>query len=412
MAQPQGALAKALLEPGQSFEPEFVKEQIEKKKSAPEGETYPGPESAEFYDYTGWSLPLAHGLKAFWCEAAPRMSLYDNHMPHVVTHEPGRSPIGYALEYRDQDDILAVADALSTGVRGMVSTKPMSLGGESFPRGSFIFLSDHNDEGFEEALFKAAQFHGSTLRPLTTEFPDGETRTGPGSDSTLMLRAPTIGVAFGNGANLASVGGIWYLMDREFHLPFTPLASSALSSGDLSKYTALVVPGGAGVTASTKLKDWVSAGGSLVILQPGGWALGSSGFVSLDSGKGDLQDLPGALFKAELDPRSFLSYGYEAPAGGGKIPLAVPIAGSSFYEVRKEGGSVLSLASDEKESKLLSGWEWPDETEKALAGTVVVQDVPLGRGHVVIFFTDPTDRAMWPGLYKILLNALILGSAR
>jgi hypothetical protein len=407
MTQPQGALAKALLEPGQGFEPEFIKAQSEKKKTAPDGETYPGPDASEFYDLTGWSLPLAHGLNASWCESAPTISVAP------VAEKPAtiaKSKIGYAMAYRDQGDVLAVADALCAGVRGLVSTKDMSLGGAKFGKGSFLFLADRNEDGYEEALFHCAQVHGATLVPLTTEYPDDDTRTGPGSESTLSLKPPTIGVAFGNGENLASVGGIWYLMDRVFHLPFTPLASSAFSA-DLSGYTTLVVPGGAGVTASSKLREWVSNGGSLVVLEGANWALGSSGFVELDSVKGEFQELPGALFKAELDPRSFLSYGYDAPSGGGKVPVVVPIGGNHFYQIKKEGGSVLTLSPDQKDSKLLSGWEWPDETEKAISGTVMVQDVSVGRGHVVIFFTDPTERAMWPGLYKLLLNAMLLGSA-
>ena len=407
IAQPQGALAKALLEPGQSFEPEFVKAQTEKKKSAPEGETYPGPDGAEFYDLTGWSLPYAHGLSAYWCETTPSV-LTTTAFPKTLSSE--KSTVGYALEYRDQDDLLAVADALTAGVRGMFSNKEMSLGGKKFAPGTFLFLADRNEEGYEEQLRRALEPRGSTLVPLTTAYPDEGTRTSPGSETISSLKPPKIGVAFGNGENLASVGGIWYLMDRVFRLPFTPLASNAFN-GDLSSYTTLVVPGGAGVTASTKLREWVQNGGSLVVLEGANWALGSSGFVSLDAVKGEFQDLPGSLFKAELDPRSFLSYGYPAPSGGGKIPIAVPVGGSNFYQIRKEGGSVLTLAADDKVTKLLSGWEWPDETEKALAGTVMVQDTSIGRGHVVIFFSDPTDRAMWPGLYKMLLNAMILGSA-
>lgn len=75
MAQSQGPFAKSLLEPGSDFEPEFVKAQQGKKKTAPDGEKYPGPDGSEFYDMTGWSLPYAHNLKAWWCESAPRLDL-------------------------------------------------------------------------------------------------------------------------------------------------------------------------------------------------------------------------------------------------------------------------------------------------------------------------------------------------
>jgi len=140
------------------------------------------------------------------------------------------------------------------------------------------------------------------------------------------------------------------------------------------------------------------------MLQPAGWAIGSSGFVDLAKAKGEPQSLPGSLFRAKLDSRSFLSYGY--PVG---TDISVPIDGNTFFLARKEGGSVVTLSPDEKAKKLLTGWEFDDDTEKNLTGTVWLQDAPVGQGHVIIFTHDPTERAMWPGLNKLLLNAMILG---
>jgi hypothetical protein len=405
LAQSQGQIAKALLEPGSDFEPDFMKAQLAKKKTAPEGENYPGPDGTEFYDTTAWSLPFAHNLQAWWCQDMTEPG-YSTTLK--VANSTAISPVGYALAYSDDEDVLAVDEALRGGLKAMVTTKPMTLRGVTYPRGTFLFLAARNDEGFEKVLFPIANQHGCRLTHLETSFPDSD-RQGPGSESVMHLRKPKIAVVFGSGTNMGQVGSIWYLMDQVFHLPFTPLSTNALS-GDLSKYTTIVVPSGTGVTLTAKLREWVSGGGCVVALGGLNWAVGSSGFVDLQPNGGDHQDLPGAIFKAEIDPRSFLSYGYGGPADG-PIPLAVPVDGNDFYKVRKEGGSIVKFSSDEKVSKLLSGWEWPDDTEKALAGSVWLQDMPVGRGHAVLFTFDPTSRAMWPGLYKLLLNAMILGSS-
>ena len=45
------------------------------------------------------------------------------------------------------------------------------------------------------------------------------------------------------------------------------------------------------------------------------------------------------------------------------------------------------------------------------ASAAFAQDISVGRGRLVAFLQDPTERAMWPGLYKALLNAMIVGSA-
>jgi len=404
MAQSQGAFAKALFEPGQNFEKEFIDQQLAKLKSAPEGEDYPGPESPEFYDLTGWSLPYAHNLKAWWCESRPAISVADA-LPPAPKRPEAPSTIGYAIPYRDQDDILAVFDALAAGVRGTAIRNAMTVGGRDYPAGTFVFVADRNEEGYESKLRAAANRRGAEVVPLTSSYPDRE-RYGPGSESIKLLRKPKIGIVFGNQANLAQVGSLWWTFDHAFQLPFTALSSTALN-GDLSAYTAIIVPQGAGVTLTPKLREWVSGGGTIVATEGLNWALGNNGFTTLRAKDGDFNYIPGTLFRAELDPRSFLSYGYERPKEG-KIPLAVPYAGDEYLEVRKEGGSFVAFADDDK-PKLLSGWAWPDQTEKALRGTVWLQDVPVGSGHAILFTWNPTDRAMWPGLHKLLLNAILFG---
>jgi hypothetical protein len=85
----------------------------------------------------------------------------------------------------------------------------------------------------------------------------------------------------------------------------------------------------------------------------------------------------------------------------------VPVDGDSFYKARKEGGGAVKFADDDT-PKHLTGWMWGDESEKAVKGTVWLHDEPLGRGHIIWFAQDPCERAMWPGLHKLLLNSLIL----
>lgn len=405
MAQPQGPMAKALLEPTTDFESEFVKAQLEKKKTAPEGEDYPGPDGVEFYDMTAWALPYAHSLKAWWCESAPAVSPIAEGKP--ISGKIAPSSAGYAFPYEDEEDALAIMAALNVGVRVSYSTKPMTLAGKTYPRGTFLILSDRNDDGFEQTLSDALGNRRGALIPLSTTYPDVD-RQGPGSGSVGSLRKPKIALVMGNGTNLGSSGSAWYLLEKVWKLPFTPLGFDALSRGDLSKYTAIIVPSGAGSSLPARLREWVSNGGHLVMLDAPSWAIGRDALADLTATKEETRDLPGALFWAEIDPRSPLGYGYAAPADG-KPRIAVPIAGSTFYKTRKEGGSVVALSADEKAKKLLSGWAWPDDTEKALRDTVFLQETAIGRGHAIVFTQDPTERAMWPGLNKLVLNAILFG---
>ncbi|MDX2066448.1 MAG: M14 family metallopeptidase [Fimbriimonadaceae bacterium] len=407
MNQSQGALAKALLEPGSDFEKEFIEAQLNKRKTAPEGENYPGPDESEFYDTTGWALPYAHNLAAWWCESRAAVKTSDDAPSYeIMPVEP--SSVGYAIPYVDEDDARAVFHILADGVKGAITNKPMELAQGRFEAGTFLFLADRNEPGFERIIAKHIGRFGASAFALTSSYPEAD-RNGPGGYNVALLRAPKIGVIFGNGTDLAGVSGTWYTLERALELPFDSLSANALNR-DLSQYTVLIVPPYANVSASERLKDWVRSGGTLITFESVGWALGSSGFVSLDRAKGDPQSLPGALFRAQLDRRSPLSYGY-LPTSSGQLEIAVPLAGSGFYAARREGGSVLKFG-DEKTKKLLSGWVWPDDTEKNIANTVWLQDAKYGQGHAFLFMQDPCERAMYPGLHKLLLNAILLGPAR
>jgi hypothetical protein len=422
MAQSQGALAKALLEPTGTFEDEFVKAQVAKRKAVPSGETYPGPEDPEFYDLTAWSLPFAHELRAWWCETAPPVttstdSARSSHASPLAadsTVGPSvraatASTVGYAIPYTDDEDALAVFGALLADVRAEVSTKPMTLAGRTFAAGTFFFMAGRNEPGYQEKLAGLAASHGSELVPLKTSFPDSD-RFSPGSSFAIQLRKPRIALVMGSTGNLSQCGPIWYLLERVWKLPFTPIGADALTDGDLSKYTCIVLPDGVQAPSTGRFHDWIGAGNVAVAFQVDRSMVGTGKYVELTEVPGDIAPLPGSLFRAQMDPRSFLSFGYPALTEGAKIDLAVPVRGDHFWQIKREGGSVVSLAGDDKHPLLLSGWEWPEDTETHLRNTTYVQDVPVGQGHLILYTQDPTDRAMWPGLYKTLLNAMLVGS--
>ena len=68
LAQPQGRVAKALLEPTAEMDAEFVQRQLEKyERNKRRGDNASG-EWYEFYDITAWSLPFTMGVDAFWTE--------------------------------------------------------------------------------------------------------------------------------------------------------------------------------------------------------------------------------------------------------------------------------------------------------------------------------------------------------
>jgi hypothetical protein len=218
------------------------------------------------------------------------------------------------------------------------------------------------------------------------------------------LRGGKIGILWGDENAPTSFGGAWYVFEHEFKLPFTAMHNSALR-GNLDKYSAILAPEGGADVAGAKIKEWVQGGGCLILL---GGDPGRGGYISLDKVGGEVGNVPGSLFRAQLDPRSFLSYGY-SKEGDGSIRVASFVGGSTFYKPEGDG-SIWTTPSDEAKP-LITGWAWPDETEKAVKGTAWAHVQRVGNGRVVWFYQDPTERAMFAMAWPMLLNAIVMGPA-
>jgi len=402
MNQENGALAKSLLEPGSDFEPEFVKNQLGKKSTAPEGESYPGPDSTEFYDLTAWSLPFTYGLKAWHSDSRPDWK-FGEPVQNLRAKVLGKAPI-YILRYTDEDDILAIHDLLAQDVRVSVTTKDFEAGKGSYSRGTFLIFASRNEDDLVKKLEAVQASRKVAFETLGTSYPDGGGRFGPGNYNTVALQKPKIGVVFGSAPSLASAGYAWYAFEKRFNLPFVAINSAQISRA-LADFNILVVPSGSGVAGNSKVKEWVRDGGTLISIGDSS-VIGSGALFTLDEGKEETRSLPGSLFRATLEPRSLLTAGY--PNGA---EIAVPVEGTSFYTPKKSGGTVVKIVA-EAERTYLSGWSWGDESLKAVKNTVFMHDEPGGQGHVVWFAYDPMDRGLWPGLGKLFLNSLILSSAR
>lgn len=408
MAQARGQLAKALLEPGSDFEPEFLKEQLRRRELEKKEDNDPDSGNYEFYDLTGWGLPYLFNVKAWWCESAPEVVATGGWEVGGGLYEPEKATVGFWLPYTDQDDILAIAALAQQGVKCYGTSKDLKMATGTIPKGSFLILRGRNEDGYTKKLEAIAGKFGVTFWPITSAYPESE-RYGPGSGEVSPIRKPKIGVVFGSSASSTAFGPIWYLLERTFELDFTPLGTRALS-GDLSEYTCIVMPPGAAI--SGKLKEWVSGGGCVVFLSPGA-AIGENAFVKLETAKLDKDKdppyLPGTVFEAMLDTKSFLSYGYPKDKDG-RVKIAIPVDGTRYYKPNEKGQGAALLPEEAKDVRVLSGWTWGEDTSKSLAGTLWAHEESVGRGRAVIFMFDPTERAMWPGQWKMLLNAMILGS--
>jgi hypothetical protein len=258
----------------------------------------------------------------------------------------------------------------------------------------------------------------------------------------VTLRFPRLAVAAGEGVSITSYGHTWYMLEREFGVPFSAVRIEGLAD-QLSRYDVVVLPSGWGYrdafgeSGAEALREWVREGGVLIGLAGAASYLAdseleftSARLVGDDDGDGDGDGdgeakplpeaegvvvpplvspgageegplrVPGAIMRAALDLTHPLTFGYEVEA------MAVLVSGSDFYKPSEEGSNPVGFVGDDL---LVAGFAWPDNTEKFLRGTAWMVDEPLGRGRVVLFADDPNYRLLWPGQSRLLLNAILIG---
>lgn len=110
--------------------------------------------------------------------------------------------------------------------------------------------------------------------------------------------------------------------------------------------------------------------------------------------------VPGAIFRATLDRRTPLTYGYEQET------LPVLVSSAYFFRPSKEGTNAVVFSADEARTLHVAGFIWPT-TESLLRGTAYVIDEPTGRGHVVLFAEDPNFRAIWRSTTRMFFNSFL-----
>ncbi len=283
--QPQRILIKSILEPDTPQDKAFVDDNMGRFKRNQMKGSGQAKEDYGFYDITAWSLPTAFGLDAYWTEDGGTSS------GTLVTDEvianakrgsyPGRAKISYIIPYTTDTASAMAMRLLQKGFRVAVASKPLNAAGRNWPRGTFVIRVSRNPDTIHEAVAKLAVEMGVNVTAVNSGYAD-EGDTGVGGESVISLQAPKIAMIADEAVDQTSYGSIWWTLDR-YGVTFTPMTASAIKNGGLKGYNVLILPDGSagrymslfGSAGVANLKEWVSAGGTLIT------ARGASVFAAL-----------------------------------------------------------------------------------------------------------------------------------
>ncbi|HUF30292.1 MAG TPA: hypothetical protein VMM77_06465, partial [Gemmatimonadaceae bacterium] len=416
-AQPQGRLAKALLEPDAQLDSSFIAEELESRRTG---------QSDRFYDVTAWTLPHAYRLSA-WTLAAPPggigAAIAD---PDAATAAappaPARARYAYAFEAGSETSIRLLSALLSDSIRVWYAPRAFRAGDQDFPRGAFIVRVASNDSSVHDAVRRHAAGARAAVASLSSAAVDAGTDLG--SNSVFFVRPPRIALVGGPPVSGYSHGFAWYALDQRMGYPAVTVDAEVLGTSGLDDYDVVVLPalsaGGLdrvlGDAGRQRLASWVRGGGTLITIDGAtAWlATELAGLSRLrmrkDSARADSAggaplpaSVPGAIVRALADTLSPLL------AGVHQTQFPVLVSSDRIYEVPRDlraGEAVVRYASPGR--LRLSGYLWPEVPER-LAESPYLWTESVGQGRVIAFAGDPNFRDQWRGLLPLFANAVFLG---
>lgn len=413
LAQPQGRLAKALLEPEAVLDSTFIREELESRRTG---------QGNRFYDVTAWSLPYTFRVDAAWVRGTVGPTEPVRSLAPAAHPLPPESRYGYAFEPGSETAVRLLGALLRDSVRVWHAARSFRTGPHDFPRGAFIVRVASNEPSVHEKVRRHVQASGARVVALASAMVDAGTDLG--SNSVRFIPAPRVALVGGTGVFGQTFGFAWYALEQRLQYPVVPISINALGTAALNDFDVVILPPAGGLNdllgerGRQRLSTWVRDGGVLITLAGASdWAAdkdsGISRFrvrrdtVRADSAGG--APLPaqgtGAILRVHADTLSPLL------AGVHQSELAVLMNSGTVIEAPKDlrAGEVVLRYAPQPQLRL-AGYLWPEMPER-LAGTPYLWTERLGSGRLIAFTGDPNWRDMYRGLLPVFANAVLLGGS-
>jgi hypothetical protein len=278
-AQPQGAIAKAVLEFDLHLNYEFLKE--ERRELEKKGDT-------RLYEVSSWSVPLAYDIDAYYTNSS--FSAQTELIKDVVVSDGQLvnpdAQFGFLVNMEGEKTFLALTRIFAHEFVVHAATKPFSIEGKDYERGSLLLRNRGNVKEMPEILGQIAKEVGITITGVNTGKPTKGSYLG--ASTFRLLAQPRIALVTGSPMSFTSVGSLWFAIDKELEIPHSLIMATELRGTNLSAYNVIVLPSSWGgmseiLSGGTKkkLERWVSAGGTLVCTGSAAeWAADSSAGIS------------------------------------------------------------------------------------------------------------------------------------
>jgi hypothetical protein len=405
LAQPASRMARTLLDPDITMDPEIVQTQAERlRRGLP----------AQIYG-TAWNLPLFYDVDCIGSDRPIKVETEPLTLESFEARGHTSLPdakVAYLLPWGSSTAAL-VAEAVRQGILVRVANEPFTLNGRTFGIGSAVIRAAELDDDLKAKLEELAARHDAEVVATDTGWPEGGVSLG--SNQVRPLLPPRVLLAWDEPTNHYSAGYTRFVIERRFGQPVTIVRVGSLFTIDFSDYDVFVLPEGDYTRAVDadlleELKLWMKHGGTMITIgKASKWAareevglLGSTDPIpEVTQEVAPPFPIPGALLRVKLNREHWLSSGTD-----GEIQAMV---NSERVFASLPGGIWQNVGVFESEDQLVaSGVVW-DESKARWAGTPYLMIQPWGRGQLVAFSEDPNRNAYSEATELLFMNAVLLG---
>ena len=383
------------------------------------------------YDITTWALPYAYGMEAYaLTNSASPQEAWSLETVAALEMADEAPVYAYAIHYHTDLGTPVLAGMLQEGVLVRVAKRPLTLKGETWPRGSLIVTRRNNEALWADMDDRIARLVDGVPGVRVGRLATGMVESGPdlGAYDVAFLETPKVAVVTGDEVSSLSFGEVWYHMEEVWKYPMS--AVWGLDALDWDDYNVVILPRGwydVDDDLEAQIASWVRGGGQLVLLD-GACRVGMDRWglsryaddedkaqrqdereahskadryapYALSERNGIRSDIPGAVYPIDLDATHPLAYGY------GDRYWSIKTSGSRYAHMQ-DGHNVGVL---EGAANPISGFAG-SRANQALRESLSFGVHDMGRGHVVYLADNILFRAFWKDGHKFFANAVFFGS--
>jgi hypothetical protein len=367
-------------------------------------------------------LPYVYGLKTF--ASRTRLQSSGGSKPATITNNVSDA-YGYVIGWQGLQSVKTLSTLMKQEVKVRFSEAPFEINGQKFDRGSLIIIKKGNEKygnSLSQMINQACNANNVKASAIATGFVDKGFDFG--SSKIRFMKAPRVALLTGEGVGSNSAGEIWNFFEQSIDYPVTLVNANDFGRISWSDYDVIIMPSGnyrflSEKASADQLKDWISKGGRLVALEGAVAQLSRTDWAIKSKKSDDAADkkdpyaslqvyeereresissnIPGSIFKVQLDNTHPLAFGYPNFYYTLKQDDAV-------YEFIKTGGWNVGVLKKDSQVSGFVGSSLKDKLNDALV--FGVQD--MGRGKIVYLADNLMFRSFWENGKLMFCNAVFM----